>query len=68
MLFGVFAAVALIDLVYLFLARYPGILTTDSYSTIAWILDGNYNNTIYRRRFFRRRLSFIPVYPCFPVL
>lgn len=44
--FGVFAAVALIDLIYLFLARYPGILTTDSYTTISQILERNYNNTM----------------------
>ena len=44
--FGVFGAVALIDLAYLFFARYPGILTTDSYSTIAQILTGDYNNTM----------------------
>lgn len=43
---GVFGAAALIDLGYLFCARYPGILTTDSYTTIAQILEGNYNNTM----------------------
>lgn len=44
--FAVFGAAAAIDLGYLFFARYPGILTTDSYSTIAQILDGQYNNTM----------------------
>ena len=43
---GVFGAVALIDLSFLFFARYPGILTTDSYTTITQILEGNYNNTM----------------------
>lgn len=44
--FLVFAAVAAVDLGFLFFAHYPGLLTTDSYSTIAQILDGNYNNTM----------------------
>ena len=43
---GTFAAVALIDLGYLFFARYPGILTTDSLSTVSQILNGGYNNTM----------------------
>ena len=44
--FLVFGAVAVIDLGFLFFAHYPGLLTTDSYSTIAQILNGDYNNTI----------------------
>ena len=43
---AVFGATAVIDLAYLFFARYPGILTTDSYSTVAQILNGSYNNTM----------------------
>lgn len=43
---GVFGAVALIDLGFLFFAQYPGILTTDSCTTIDQILRGNYNNTM----------------------
>lgn len=43
---GVFAAVALIDLGYLVFARYPGILTRDSYTTITQILEGTYTNTM----------------------
>ena len=43
---GVFAVIAVIDLLYLFGARYPGVLTTDSYSTVSQILKGNYNNTM----------------------
>ena len=44
--FGVFGAVTLIDMVYLLFARYPGILTTDSFSTVAQILEGSYDNTM----------------------
>ena len=44
--FLTFAAIAVIDIGYLFAARYPGVLTTDSYSTIAQILNGGYNNTM----------------------
>lgn len=43
---GVFAAVALIDLGYLMFARYPGILTRDSYTTVSQILYGHYDNTM----------------------
>lgn len=43
---GVFAVIAVIDLLYLFGARYPGVLTTDSYSTVSQILKVNYNNTM----------------------
>lgn len=43
----VFASIALIDLMYLFSSRYPGILTTDSYSTMKQILGlSRYNNTM----------------------
>ena len=42
----VFGVIAVIDLVYLFGARYPGVLTTDSYSTVSQILNGDYNNTM----------------------
>lgn len=42
----VFGVIAVIDLAYLFGARYPGVLTTDSYSTVSQILNGNYNNTM----------------------
>lgn len=42
---GMFLAVAAIDLGYLFFARYPGVLTTDSLSTLIQLLeDGTYNN------------------------
>ena len=43
---GVFAAVAVIDLGYLVFARYPGILTRDSYTTIGQLLYGHYDNTM----------------------
>jgi len=43
---AVFGVIAVIDLAYLFGARYPGVLTTDSYSTVSQILNGNYNNTM----------------------
>lgn len=44
---GTFTAVAVIDLAYLMLAMYPGILTTDSFSTLRQILgiDG-YDNVM----------------------
>lgn len=44
---GVFLLVAVIDLAYLYLALYPGVLTTDSFSTIRQILgiDG-YDNVM----------------------
>lgn len=43
----VFVSVAAIDLMYLFFALYPGVLTTDSYSTIAQILGQEaYNNVM----------------------
>ena len=43
----VFATVSIIDLLYLFFAVYPGILTTDSVTTIAQALgDQAYNNTM----------------------
>ena len=44
--FLAFAAIAVIDIGYLFAARYPGVLTTDSYTTVAQILNGDYNNTM----------------------
>ena len=43
---GVFAAVALIDLMYLYFAAYPGTLTRDSISTLEQIAAGDYNNTM----------------------
>lgn len=43
----VFLSIALIDLMYLFLAQYPGILTTDSFSTIKQLLGlSRYNNVM----------------------
>ena len=42
---GVFAAVALIDLGFL-LARYPGILTRDSITTVSQVVFGSYDNTM----------------------
>ena len=43
---GVFGSVAVIDLMYLFCVRYPGVLTTDSVTTIRQITEGVYNNTM----------------------
>lgn len=43
---GVFAVVAVIDLGYLVFAHYPGILTTDSFTTIGQLLYGHYDNTM----------------------
>lgn len=42
---GAFAAVALIDLGFL-LARYPGILTRDSITTVSQVVFGSYDNTM----------------------
>ena len=43
----VFASIGVIDLTYLFFALYPGVLTTDSFSTIGQILGTEpYNNTM----------------------
>lgn len=43
----VFGSIALIDLMYLLFALYPGVLTTDSFSTIAQILgESPYNNVM----------------------
>lgn len=43
----VFLSVAVIDLLYLYFALYPGVLTRDSFSTVAQIMgDGDYNNTM----------------------
>ena len=43
----VFFSIAAIDLLYLFFALYPGVLTRDSFSTVAQIMgDGAYNNTM----------------------
>lgn len=43
----VFGSVACIDLLYLFFDAYPGILTTDSVTTIEQIMgDSSYNNTM----------------------
>lgn len=44
--FLVFGTVAAIDLAYLLFAAYPGVLTTDSITTIRQILTGDYNNTM----------------------
>lgn len=42
---GMFLAVAAVDLAYLFFARYPGVLTTDSLTTLQQLLgDEAYNN------------------------
>ena len=42
---GTFLAVAAVDLTYLFFARYPGVLTTDSLTTLQQLLgDEAYNN------------------------
>lgn len=44
---AVFATIAAIDLLYLFFALYPGVLTTDSISTMAQLLhDSPYDNTM----------------------
>ena len=42
---GAFAAVAFIDLGFL-LARYPGILTRDSITTVSQVVFGSYDNTM----------------------
>ena len=42
----VFGTVAAVDLAYLLFAAYPGVLTTDSITTIRQILTGDYNNTM----------------------
>lgn len=43
----VFGSIAAIDLLYLFFGLYPGVLTTDSFSTISQIMgDYPYNNTM----------------------
>lgn len=43
----VFGIIACIDLLYLFFDAYPGILTTDSVSTIEQVMrDSSYNNTM----------------------
>lgn len=42
----VFGSVAVIDLMYLVFAAYPGILTTDSITTMEQIACGTYNNTM----------------------
>ena len=42
---GTFAAVAAVDAGFL-LARYPGILTRDSISTVGQVLSGSYDNTL----------------------
>ncbi len=44
---GVFLSISIIDLLYLFFAVYPGILTTDSFTTISQTLgEIPYNNTM----------------------
>ena len=44
---AVFCSIACIDLLYLFFDAYPGILTTDSVSTIKQVMrDSSYNNTM----------------------
>ena len=43
----VFSSIAVIDLLYLFLALYPGVLTTDSYTTVAQLMgDQPYDNVM----------------------
>lgn len=42
----VFASIAVIDLMYLYFASYPGVLTTDSISTIEQIEYGQYDNVM----------------------
>lgn len=43
----VFCSIALVDLLYLFFDAYPGILTTDSVTTMAQVMgDQPYNNTM----------------------
>lgn len=43
----VFGSIAAIDLLYLYFALYPGVLTRDSFTTVAQIMgDGAYNNTM----------------------
>ncbi len=44
--FLAFGTVAAIDLLYLMFAAYPGVLTTDSVTTIRQLLTGDYNNTM----------------------
>lgn len=45
--FAVFGSIAVIDLLYLFFDAYPGILTTDSVTTMAQVMgDQAYNNTM----------------------
>lgn len=41
-----FGTIAGIDLLYLFFAMYPGVLTTDSITTMNQIMSGAYNNTM----------------------
>lgn len=41
-----FGTIAAIDLMYLVFAAYPGVLTTDSISTMNQIVSGSYNNTM----------------------
>lgn len=41
-----FVSIAVIDLLYLYFASYPGVLTTDSVSTIEQIEYGQYNNVM----------------------
>lgn len=44
---GVFVSVSIIDLLYLFFAVYPGILTTDSLTTISQVIgESAYDNTM----------------------
>ena len=44
---GVFCSIALIDLVYMLFVLYPGVLTTDSVSTMKQIMgDSQYNNVL----------------------
>ena len=44
---AVFASIAAIDLLYLFFARYPGVLTTDSITTVEQLLgQQSYDNTM----------------------
>ncbi len=42
----VFASVVVVDVIYLIFALYPGVLTTDSVTTVAQAIKGKYNNTM----------------------
>lgn len=44
--FVTFLTIAAIDLLYLFFAAYPGVLTKDAVSTVTQLVSGVYNNTM----------------------